>query len=446
VSILVLGSAVLAVSPVGRYASAQAPAISGDLERQYDEAFQETLRQPSNLDVLFKFATLAVQIGDTEGAISAFERMLLVNPNQPRIRLELGVLYYRLGSYEVARAYLDAALKSEALPSESRLRAEQLLVDANNRLSPSHFTGEVFLGLRYQSNANLGPPTSSVRLFGQAANLNQNAIGAADWGVVGSAVVRHTYDFGRQDGAALETQFSAYANRQFQVSTANVALLDLTSGPRFRAFQGIFEDVSFRPFVTLGYVWVNDTSYYGAYGAGLETGVLLANGLRNTSLLMWRQQAHNDTWYLPTNSQLSGTELSAVTTFQYQLTSIVSVFALGNAQRFETGQTPWQNYQLWGVGGGMSFRFTDPLFNSNFAWTINLSGTQQWWTYDAPDPTVDPTVNRVQADTILNIALFVPFDERTTLSISAGRFVRGASLPNYEFTNNSAMVGVSWRF
>ena len=35
------------------------------------------------------------------------------------------------------------------------------------------FGGEVFVGWRYQSNANLGPATSSVLLFGQPANLNQ---------------------------------------------------------------------------------------------------------------------------------------------------------------------------------------------------------------------------------------------------------------------------------
>ena len=34
-------------------------------------------------------------------AISALERMLLVNPDLPRVRLELAVLYYRLGSFEV---------------------------------------------------------------------------------------------------------------------------------------------------------------------------------------------------------------------------------------------------------------------------------------------------------------------------------------------------------
>jgi hypothetical protein len=300
--------------------------------------------------------------------------------------------------------------------------------------------------MRYQSNANLGPATSSVRLFGQPANLNQQAIGRADWSVVGSATLRHVYDLGRQDGAVIDTQFSAYSDRQFQVSTANVSLLDLTTGPRFKAFQGLFEDVSIRPFATVGYVWVNDTSYYGAWGAGVETSVLLADGLRNNSLLMWRQQAHPDTWYLPTNGQLSGTELTAITTFEYQLNGSLSLFASGTAQRFQTRQTPWQNYQLWGVGGGFSFRFTDPLFGSAMPWMISLAGTEQWWIYDAPDPTVDPNTLRIQNDTILSIALFVPFDERTTLSISGGRFVRGASVPNYGFINNSAMVGVSWRF
>jgi hypothetical protein len=98
------------------------------------------------------------------------------------------------------------------------------------------------------------------------------------------------------------------------------------------------------------------------------------------------------------------------------------------------------------VGGGASYRFGDPLFKSHLTWTINLSATVQWWNYDAPDPVIDPATLRYQTDTILNAALFVPFDERTTLSLSAGRFVRAASLPNYEFTNNSAMVGVSWRF
>ena len=444
----ILGLMVAIVALQQEIALAQAPpsTASGDVEQQYDAAFQEMLRKPADLDVLFKFATIATQAGDLEGAISALERMLLINPNLPRVRLELGVLYYRLGSYEIARSYLEGALKSQALPPDVRSRAEQFMADVTKRQNPSHFSGELFAGMRYQSNANLGPATSAVRLFGQTANLNQQALGTADWGFVGSAQIRHSYDLGLQDKSALESQLTTYANRQFSLQAANVSLIDFTTGPRFQAFQGIFEEVMLKPFVSAGYIWVNDQPYYGSYGAGLESGILLADKLRNISIFSWRQQNYPNTDYLPANSVFTGTQYSAITTFQYQLTDAVTLFGFGNIQRYQTQQTVSQNYLLGGVGGGMAFRFADPLFRSDLPWNINLTVNQQWWQYDAADPVIDPTVVRQQADTILNIVLSVPFDDRTTFSIAGGRFARASNLPNYAFVNNNVMFGVAWRF
>ena len=433
----------VALSTPGAFAQ---PSPSSELEQQYDAAFQQMMRQPDNLEVLFRFATLAGQRGDLEGAISALERMLLINPNLPRVRLELGVLYFRLGSYEVARTYLSTALASPDLPPDVRSRAQEFLAETEKRQSSSRFAGEVFAGTRYQSNANLGPAGSTVRLFGQSANLNQSGLGRADWGVVGSAQLRHLYDLGTQDRAAVETQFTAYANRQFQLSAANVSLLDLTTGPRFQILQGSFEDVVLRPFLTGGYVWVNDRPYYGAYGSGLEAAVLLTDRLRNISTVVWRQQNYINSSYLPTNSQFTGVQFSANTTFEYKVNDQVSLLAIGNAQRFQARNTSAQSYMLLGAGGALIFSFEDPLFNSGLSWTINLSATEQWWQYDAPDSTVDPTITRVQSDTILSLVLAVPFDERTTFTVSGGRFNRAANLVNYQFINNSVMFGVSWRF
>jgi hypothetical protein len=53
---------------------------------------------------------------------------------------------------------------------------------------------------------------------------------------------------------------------------------------------------------------------------------------------------------------------------------------------------------------------------------------------------------RYQLDSIVSVTLSVPFDDRTTLRLSAGRFARGSSLPNYAFENTTGMFGVSWRF
>jgi tetratricopeptide (TPR) repeat protein len=427
---------------------AQTPsgAAAGSLQTRYDEAFQETLRDPANLDVLFRFAGLAIETGDLEGAISALERMLIINPDLTRVRLELGVLYFRLGSYQAARSYLQAVLSSSSLPPEIRARAEQFMAEIQKRLSRSYFAGEAFVGWRYQSNANLGPSNSNVLLFGAPANLNQAATGSPDWGVVSSLQVTHRYDLATQDKAALETQFTGYANRQFQVSTTNVALLQLTTGPRFQVLSGSFEDMTLKPFLNVGYVWLYDTPYYGAYGGGLEVNTLLTGRLRNISTFATSQQDHPNTWYLPNNNQYNGTAYIGTTTFEYQLTETVSLLGNGTASRFQASLTPVQSYMLWALGGGMAFRFPDPLFRSLQAWTIGLAYAEQWWTYDAPDPTVDPNTMRYQLDSILSVTLSVPFDDRTTLRLSAGRFARGSSLPNYAFENTTGMFGVSWRF
>ena len=428
-------------------ASAQGPVnATPDQEREYDAAFQEMLKRPADLEVLFKFAAIATKAGDYEGAISALERMLLVNPDLPRVRLELAVLYYRLGSYEISRSYLEMVVATPNVTPEVKARAEQYLAEVDTRSAKSRFVGEIFGGVRYQSNANLGPPTSNVRLFGQTANLNQSSLGTADWGAVSSGYVRHIYDLGGQDKAALETQLTGYINRQFQVSQANVGLLDLSSGPRFQAFQGIFEDVTIKPMGLLGFIWVNDVPYYGSYGSAVEVGSLLSDKLRNTTYFSYRRLLYQDSWYLPFNNLYTGNEYSANTTFQFALTDVIALFGNGNIQRYLTDNSPSYSYLLLGVGGGMQFRFRDPLFRTDLPWSISFSANLQWWAYDQPDPVVDPTVGRQQNDTILNVTLSVPFDERTTMTVSAGRFVRGASLPNYEFVNNSFLMGVSWRF
>ncbi len=433
-----VASAAWAQTPSGR--------PTGNLQAQYEEAFQETLRQPANLDVLFRFAGLAAETGDLEGAISALERMLIINPDIPRVRLELGVLYFRLGSYQAARTYLQTALNSPSLPPEIRGRAEQFMAETQKRLSPSYFSGEAFLGWRYQSNANLGPSNSNILLFGAPANLNQTATGTPDWGVVSSLQVAHRYDLNTQDKAALETQFTGYANRQFQVATTNVSLLQLTTGPRFQVFGGMLEDMTLKPFVNVGYVLLYDTPYYGTYGGGLEVNTLLTGRLRNVSAFSTGVQDHPNTWYLPTNNQYNGTAYTGTTYFEFQLSETVSLFGNGTASRYQASLTPTQSYMLWALGGGMAFRFADPLFRSAQAWTIGLAYTEQWWTYDAPDVTVAPNTMRQQLDSILSVTLAVPFDNRTTLRLSGGRFVRNSNLPNYAFENTTGMIGVSWRF
>jgi hypothetical protein len=227
---------------------------------------------------------------------------------------------------------------------------------------------------------------------------------------------------------------------------ANVSLIDLTTGPRFQIFNGIFEDVSLKPFISGGYIMVNDAPYYGSYGTGVELTALLSDRLRNVSSFQVRRHDHTNNYYLPTNSQYRGVEYTGTSGLQFALSNTVTLFTNGIASRYETDMTPAQNYTLYGIGGGMSFRFADPVLKTNQPWTVTVSVTENWWAYDAPDPQIDPNTMRTQIDTIANVTLAIPFDDRTTFSVTGARFVRNASIPNYVFANDSVMFGVGWRF
>src|SRR4026207_2121685 len=83
-----------------------------DARAAFAAAFQETLQKPTDAPTLLKYARLAVQVGNLEAAGSAYERFLMIDADQPRVRYELGVLYFRLRSYEAARAYFETARAS----------------------------------------------------------------------------------------------------------------------------------------------------------------------------------------------------------------------------------------------------------------------------------------------------------------------------------------------
>src|SRR5438067_7697778 len=137
---------------------ARAQLVSGQdrapLIAEQDQLFQRMLREPANLDVAFAYAAVSAKLGDNEAAASALERMLLFNPTLPRIDLELGSLYFRMGSFDLARDYFNKALAANA-PPDVRVRASRYLEESAAQQSPSPFQGYGSFGPEYQTDAHV---------------------------------------------------------------------------------------------------------------------------------------------------------------------------------------------------------------------------------------------------------------------------------------------------
>src|SRR5713226_203950 len=135
---IVCGIALAALlAPVLAIAQTVAAEDRPALESQKEALFQQMFRDPANLDVTFAYADVSARLGDYEAAVSALERMLLYNPNLPRVQLELGGLYFRMGSYDLARAYFEKAAAASP-PAAIRHRIDEYLAQIDKAQSRHH--------------------------------------------------------------------------------------------------------------------------------------------------------------------------------------------------------------------------------------------------------------------------------------------------------------------
>ena len=112
------------------------------IQRRRQVLFQHMLQHPDDLDVAFEYAALSVRAGDLEGAVGTLERMLIFAPGLPRLQLELGLLYYRLGANPTAQSYLEAAISGPNVPDPVRQRVDKLLAGIAKQEDGEDFSGQ----------------------------------------------------------------------------------------------------------------------------------------------------------------------------------------------------------------------------------------------------------------------------------------------------------------
>ena len=141
------------------------------IERQ--KVFDSIIKDPTNLQNLFNYANLSILVGDLEAAIGVFEQMLIYKPDLPRIKLELGVLYFRLGAFASAKQYLDDVENYDP-PKEVKEKVETFLEQIENETKLFKTQSVLSLGMGISSNANAGLDTDVVTVVGDLGAIDLN--------------------------------------------------------------------------------------------------------------------------------------------------------------------------------------------------------------------------------------------------------------------------------
>lgn len=416
---------------------------NGPTEADLDRVFQQVLADPTNLDLAFEYARIATALGDFEAAISSLERMLIYNPDLPRVQLELGVLYFRLGSYGAAKSYFDQALAAPDMPDAAKERVNQYLAQIERATSRHSLAYGISGGVRYQTNAN-SAPGSTVLFAGIPVQLDPEFQKEEDFNLFVSANVRHRYDFGGQNGDFMETNAGVYLTHQFSVDDLDIVYGEVNSGPVIHVDPG--SGMTVRPYVTGSYLMLSEDPYQAALGGGARLNIPL-----NTQLTLGldsyaRYADYRSSDVRPNADDLDARELSAEAELIFQPFDYIQLSG-GLQGRIVDARADFQAYNEFGLRVAATLSVPAP---------VNLTGTPSNWTilldtrgltryYDAPNPIISAET-REEHEVRADAQLYVPVSNNISLFSGVGWRDVSSNISNYDVENLTVMGGVSGRF
>lgn len=121
-----------------------------------DVTYDEVLAKPDDVNLNFQYALTLIRKGDLLAASSTLERILLINPNNPRVRVVYAVVLYRLDNLDEAERELNSVLAYK-MGDDLRAELDRYLSEVKRRKKQTRFSVLLSLGYQFDSNRNGAP-------------------------------------------------------------------------------------------------------------------------------------------------------------------------------------------------------------------------------------------------------------------------------------------------
>lgn len=423
--------------------SPDAAAAAKDAAADYDSAFRDMLRDPGNLEKTFRFARLAAETGDLEGATAAYSRLLISLPENWRVRYELGILYFRLKSYALSKSYFLSAQRIKSFPPTLRPRAAEFIGEIDKRTAQHRLTGSLTAGIRYQSNVNAASSVAQQQTEANAA-LEDSFTEKDDFDLFGSLNVRHVYDLNTINATTVESDLLLYGAKQMSEDEFDLVFFDAHSGPRFKFQRGYFSGLSIRPFLQVEYARLGEARLYASTGAGIRLERDLGDKTHANLSYDASDRDYRDSSRRPNASNLDGIEH----TFQINLTRAVTPSVGANIRAravFQNASAPFESNAEYAALLGLTARYAAPFELTQNSWTSIVTAEYAKARYDEANVDVEPARSRINQRWTLRFASEISFSHDLSAIFSIGYRNNGSNIANFEHDNVDASLAVKYK-
>jgi len=446
VLLLSLGLAMAPAQPQSQPPSSLSDTDRADLLKQQAQLFQQMLQKPSDLDIAFKYADVSARLGDNEAAVTALERMLLFNPNLPRVDLELGALYFRMGSFQISRDYFNKAAAANP-PSDVQAKINEYLGQIQKVSGGSQFSGFIFFGAQYQSDANVSPgsPNITSPTTGIALSLANDFVKGADLNYFATGSALYSYDLETQSHDSIDVTGTVFGNHYFHFGRLDLALGELTAGPRFNfSDPGLgAQTATTRPYLILNEVGLGGNQYFYTYGVGQELTGTWADNLVLSSRFEFRQKHFSNATDRPVSTGQNGND-KLVSLIGSKGITDNSALTLEFDFLDQSTLSPTLSNRTYSASGNYRISYDDPTDTFHFPWQTTFSLARTWSLYEASDPFFAST--RDDRRWRIGLAENFQLTERLTLTLQIQRDIVSSNQSLFAYTSNSVLLGPQIRF
>lgn len=391
--------------------------------------FARIQANPSDLDAAFKYAALSARLGDFEAAISTYERMLIAVPGTPRLQLELGALYYRLGSLEVAQGYFDRVAARSDVPDPVRQRIEAYdRAIKTQKKETTGFSARITMGGRYQTNANSAPTGATVSLLdGFEFVLDEDSRGASDISALLSGQMRYKLPISRH-GDVLEFgvagSLSQFRDRDELISR----VVEARVGPEFSLNRFGLKGARLSLHAVAGSAWLGGARYVDSKGISMGYRMPVGRRMQASALVEWRDEDYRNSTQWARAADLSGHRLRVNAILTRQLSADWQVFG-GFTWERRTARVDYHAYRETGLQAGFSHRYAPLIGEDTRPWTVSALARIARRDNDAPNPLVSRRYSQESTEYTVQLVQTIPLTEKAEMQFYAGW--RGAN-SNYD--------------
>lgn len=402
----------------------------------------------ANPESALAVAQKAISEGRYEQAVGILSGLLLGDPENASLKLLIGDLYSRMGSFAQAQAYVEDALDSGALNPEQTQNAETILAlmgGGDSGKNAFSLSGRVSTGLRYRTNATGGTTSAIVIINDQVIASNDNAQKESDtdWFLSGSARAVYILDPSRD--LALDTRGFTLVRKQFAETENDLIVGEIAPGLAMPLVSGENYSINGRAFGILGFAELDGDLAQTVYGAGGELRQQVGKRWQFNQTLALREIDYRAITGRETLNELDGSEVRFSIGARHLLTSSLiagASYRIGDRDTITIDEDREQHR----LAGNLTYSYKTPFDLSANASRVRGAVSYTATRYENPDVTLSAATEREDREWRVDVSNNLAIQDNMTFDLAASHSERASSLANFDTDNTSLTVGLSLNF